>query len=171
MGVSNPPSPLSHIEVTDTADIVLADIAASYNNLGANFVLNIPKSGFVLAMLTGRLQNDAGGGSVVTHLGVRVAGVNYWFSESSVVDAGVGPAIKRFAVLQTSGSSVNDYNEMKGVGLSPQNGGLAFGLSVEAAGMPPGAQVAQVIVARSAVACSLRGVTTPSRATLLLFGR
>lgn len=167
MGVSNPPSPLRGVVVADSSDIVLSDIAASYNNFGAPFVLTIPLKGMVEVGFSGRLNNDAGGSSAFAYLGLRIGGVNYWLSSFVFVNSGAGPKTEYESILRVGGS-LNDYIEAKGDGTAgaSSQGVWRVWSSVEALGLPPGPQNVQLIVARGATAGSLRGATTPSRAHL-----
>ena len=162
------PSPVAgsttHKQVTDSTDITLADIASSYGNFGSSFSLTIPSSGFLEVDFAGRLRNDAAGFGRL-YVGLRIGTTNYWPGSFN----GNGTTVRSEVLAAYDGTS-GHYTETTGGTTGYGTVGTVRGLNIVAAGLPTGAQTVQLIVARSTVACSLRGTTTPSRVGITVRG-
>jgi hypothetical protein len=158
MPIVNTVSAGTVIQVEDATDIALPNIANGYSSFGAAVDVAIPSGGEIRAMVTGRLMADATGSSVC-YVGVRVDGVNYWFG-----DLNFNGSSNKSVMLSGSTVSGQFYEYMGEIANAAY--GRESVISVGAVGLPIGNKNIQIVVARGASACSLRGSVTKSRIIL-----
>jgi len=165
-GLTGISSPITTKLVTDSTDIVLNDIASSYNNVGSSFSISIPVSGEIrISPDTFRLRAD-GATTTTACFGIRIGTTNYWPSYTQVV-SGVGPTLNYMSTLQVSASNTNDYIEADGAGISSYATVIVVKLPIQGKSIPTGTQTVQLISARSSAgACSFRGTAKPTRVTI-----
>lgn len=149
------------VQVTDSTDITLNDIASSYSSFGSAFLLTIPTQGTLDIVMSGRLRSDVAATGEV-YVGLRIDSTNYWFNMYNTSGSLTTQETMRSPVV------LDGYLETYGAGTSQPNGGQPSSLNIAAASIPTGSKTVQMIVARAGDACSLRGTTTTSRVVLTL---
>lgn len=158
-----PPSGLTYkiFQIEDTTDILLNNYATSgYSTIGSPFVVNIPSPGLIrFSSFAGRLLNNATATQHGVVFGIRIAGVNYWFT---YLDSNGALSVVN---QLNGGTTANVYTEWKGY-----EGAVPGVINQSNMAIPSGEQTVQLIAAYQTTQGTLKGTIAVTRAQLEILG-